>query len=77
MRPPASLTNRIFLACTLLAMLSLGFAFSFVNAQRRRARPRPTCGGASRKPATLVDQHRATLTDTFTRWRASSPICRS
>jgi urease accessory protein len=28
----ASLTNRIFLACTLLATLSLGFAFYFVNA---------------------------------------------
>ncbi len=26
-----SLTNRVFLACTLLAMLSLGFAFYFVN----------------------------------------------
>ena len=29
----ASLTNRIFLACTLLATLSLGFAFYFVNAR--------------------------------------------
>ena len=29
----ASLTNRIFLASTLLATLSLGFAFAFVNAR--------------------------------------------
>jgi len=27
MRSATSLTNRVFLACTLLAMLSLGFAF--------------------------------------------------
>ena len=29
----ASLTNRIFLACTMLATLSLGFAFYYVNAR--------------------------------------------
>ena len=29
----SSLTNRIFFACMLLAMLSLGFAFYFVNAR--------------------------------------------
>jgi hypothetical protein len=28
----SSLSNRIFLACTLLATLSFGVAFSFVNA---------------------------------------------
>ena len=33
MRLSSSLSNRIFLACTLLATVSLGFAFTFVNAQ--------------------------------------------
>jgi len=33
MRLSSSLTNRIFLACTLLATVSLGFAFAFVNGQ--------------------------------------------
>ena len=28
-----SLRNRIFLACTILATLSLGFAFAYVNAR--------------------------------------------
>ena len=31
MRIAPSLTNRVFLACTLLAMLSLGLAFYFVD----------------------------------------------
>ena len=31
MRLSSSLTNRIFLACTLLATVSLGFIFAFVN----------------------------------------------
>jgi hypothetical protein len=33
MRAASSLTNRIFLASTLLAVLALGSAFYFVNAQ--------------------------------------------
>ena len=33
MRVASSLTNRIFLASTLLAVLALGFAFYFVNAR--------------------------------------------
>ena len=31
MRIATSLTNRVFLACTLLAILSIGFAFYFVD----------------------------------------------
>ena len=33
MRGPSSLSNRIFLACTVLSTLSLGFAFYYVNAR--------------------------------------------
>ena len=36
MRAVSSLTNRIFLACTVVAALSLGLAFSFVNARASR-----------------------------------------
>jgi signal transduction histidine kinase len=66
MRPTASLSNRVFLACTLLAVLSLGFAFYFVNervANEAEAALRRGLGEAR----TLVDENRATLTDTFTR----------
>ena len=62
----ASLTNRVFLACTLLAVLSLGFAFYFVNARvanEAEAELRRGLVEAGR----LVDEHRTTLTDTFTR----------
>jgi hypothetical protein len=31
MRVASSLTNRVFVACTLLAVLSIGFAFYFVD----------------------------------------------
>jgi signal transduction histidine kinase len=67
MRPLSSLTNRIFLACTLLALLSLGFASYFVNARvstEAEAELRRGLQEASR----LVDQHRSTLTDTYTRF---------
>ena len=67
MRALSSLTNRIFLACTVLAMLSLGFASYFVNARvssEAEAELRRGLQEASR----LVDQHRFTLTDTYTRF---------
>jgi signal transduction histidine kinase len=66
MRAASSLTNRIFIACMLLAMLSLGFAFYFVNARAStevEAELRRGLVDAGR----LVDQHRATRTDYFTR----------
>jgi signal transduction histidine kinase len=66
MPPASSLTNRIFIACMLLAMLSLGFAFSFVNARAStevEAELRRGLVDAGR----LVDQHSATRTDYFTR----------
>src|SRR5688500_241113 len=66
MRPAASLTNRIFLACTLLAMLSLGFAFYFVNARSSTEVEADLRRGLT-EAGTLVDQQRATVTDTFNR----------
>jgi len=65
MRLSSSLTNRIFLACTLLATVSLGFAFAFVNAQvtgEVEAELRRDLAEAG----TLVDQRRAIFTETFT-----------
>jgi signal transduction histidine kinase len=66
MRVAPSLTNRIFLASTLLATLSLGIVFYFVNAgvsSQAEAELRRDLYDA----ATLVEQHRATLTETFAR----------
>ena len=65
-RAASSLTNRIFVASTVLATLSLGAVFAFVDARvssQAEAELRRNLGDA----ATLVAQHRATLTDTFTR----------
>ena len=62
----ASLTNRIFLACTLLAILSLGFAFYFVNA-RASTEAEASLERELTEAAALVDQQRADLTDQFTR----------
>jgi signal transduction histidine kinase len=65
-RSASSLTNRIFLASTLLATLSLGAVFYVVNAgvaAQAEADLRRDLADA----ATLVEQHRATLTETFTR----------
>jgi len=62
----SSLTNRIFAACALLASASLGFAFYFVNERVTRESEADLRGGLVHA-ATLVDQHRATLTDNFTR----------
>ena len=66
MLPTSSLTNRIFIACTLLAMLSLGFAFYFVNARATREAEAELRRGLS-EAGILVDQNRIALTDTFTR----------
>jgi signal transduction histidine kinase len=66
MRVAASLSNRIFLACTLLAALSLGFAFYFVNARATDQAEAELRRGLT-DAATIVDQYRGTLLDTFTR----------
>ncbi len=60
----ASLTNRIFLASTVLATLSLGFAFAFVNA-RVAAEVEVELRRDLAKAGTLVDQRRAAISDTF------------
>ena len=62
----SSLTNRVFLACTLLAMLSLGFAFYFVN-ERASAAAEAELRRGLIEAGTLVDEHSATRTDHFTR----------
>ena len=61
-----SLTNRIFLASTLLAMVSIGFAVYFVSS-RMTSETEAELQRDLREAATLVDQQRATLFDTFTR----------
>ncbi len=61
----ASLTNRIFLACTLLATLSLGFAFYFVNA-RATIEAEAALERELTDAASLVDQQRQQLTDSYT-----------
>jgi signal transduction histidine kinase len=66
MRAVSSLTNRIFLACTVVAALSLGLAFAFVNARASREAEEELRRGLD-EAGRLVDEHRATLTDTFTR----------
>jgi signal transduction histidine kinase len=66
MRLTSSLTNRIFIACTLLAMLSLGFAFSFVN-ERASVEAEAELRRGLTEAGTLVDENRVTLTETFTR----------
>lgn len=75
----ASLTNRIFLACTLLALLSLGFAFYFVNA-RATAEAEIALERELTASASLVDQQRATLTERYTqmaRLVADSPYLKA
>ena len=62
----ASLTNRIFLACTLLATMSLGIALYVVNARVSAEAEVELRHGLS-EAAGIVDQRRAALTDTFTR----------
>src|SRR5215468_1368093 len=62
----SSLTNRIFFACTLLATLSLGFAFYFVNARATREAEAELRRGLE-EAGILVDKNQVGLTDTFTR----------
>src|SRR5688572_17192414 len=66
MRVASSLTNRVFLACTLLAMLSLGFAFYFVN-ERASTEAEADLRRGIVEAGTLVDQYGATRIDHFTR----------
>ena len=65
MRFASSLTNRIFLASTLLAVLALGFTLSFVNA-RVSAEAEAELRRGVREAATLVERQRQDLIDTFT-----------
>src|SRR4051812_40970797 len=63
----SSLSNRIFLACTLLATLSIGFAFSYVNA-KAKSEAEADVRRALVESAALVDQQRSsTFTDALTR----------
>ena len=67
MRPPLrSLSNRIFLASTLLATVSIGFAVFFVS-DRLRNEAEAELQRDLTEAARLVDQQRATLFDGFTR----------
>jgi len=66
MPPTFSLSNRIFVACALVATLSLGFAFYFVNARATREAEAELRRGLD-EAGILVDQNRVGVTDTFTR----------
>ena len=65
MRIASSLTNRIFLASTLLAVLALGFTLYFVNV-RLTAEAEADLRRSVTGTATLVDRRRQDDTDTFT-----------
>ena len=62
----SSLTNRIFLASTLLATVSIGFAVYFVSSQLRRE-AEAELQRDLREAVTLVEQQRTSLFETFTR----------
>jgi len=66
MPPTSSLSNRIFIACALVATLSLGFAFYFVNARATREAEAELRRGLN-EAGILVGQNRVGVTDTFTR----------
>jgi hypothetical protein len=66
MPPTSSLSNRIFIACALVATLSLGFAFYFVNARATREAEAELRRGLN-EAGILVGQNRVDATDTFTR----------
>jgi signal transduction histidine kinase len=66
MSPFSSLTNRVFLASTLLATVSIGFAVFFVS-HRLRAEAEEDLQRDLAEAASLVEEQRATLLDTFTR----------
>ena len=61
----SSLTNRIFLASTALAIVSIGFAVYFVSS-RLRAEAEEDLHRDLTEAASLVEQQRAALLDTFT-----------
>ena len=63
-RIASSLTNRIFIASTLLAIVSLGLAFYFVNARVSSEAEADLRRGLA-AAATLVDLRRENLTETF------------
>jgi len=65
-RVASSLTNRVFLACTLLAMLSIGFAFYFVD-ERASSEAEVDLRRGLVDAGRLLDQYGATRTDHFTR----------
>ena len=65
MRVASSLTNRIFLASTLLVVLALGFTLYFVNA-RVSGEAESELRRSVAEAATLVERRRQDLTDTFT-----------
>ena len=60
----SSLTNRIFIASTLLSTLSLGFGFYFANARITSDAEADLRRGLT-EAATLVDLRRQNLTETF------------
>jgi signal transduction histidine kinase len=64
--PLSSLTNRIFLASTLLATISIGFAVYFVRSLLR-AEAEAALQRDLTAAAALVEEQRDTLLDTFTR----------
>jgi len=66
MRIASSLTNRVFLACTLLATLSLGSTLYFVDDRASAAAEAELRRGLV-EAASLVDEHGARRTDHFTR----------
>ena len=66
MRVASSLTNRVFLACTSLAILSIGFAFYFVD-ERASSEAEVDLRRGLVEAGTLLDRYGATRTDHFTR----------
>ena len=66
MRAISSLTNRVFLACTLLATLSLGLAFYFVD-ERASSEAEADLRLGLLEAGTLVDRYGVTRTDHFMR----------
>jgi signal transduction histidine kinase len=66
MSPFSSLTNRVFVASTLLATVSIGFAVFFVST-RLRAEAEEDLQRDLAEAASLVEEQRASLLDTFTR----------
>ena len=65
MRFASSLTNRIFLASTLLAVLALGSVFYFVNA-RVSEEAEADLRRSATQAATLIDRRQQDLTESFT-----------